>query len=461
MKIQTKITLFFFIIATVGLMLLNASIFYFVSEFSFEDFFKRLEARVNLAAEIKINPDSKSAAYQEVRSKYLEKLEQEKDYIIPVNHLKDNTFIKPLPLPDQFYQSIIKVGKARYNENNHFYVGAFFKKDNASYIVIVAAEDPYGFKELEQLKKVLLIIFFISIVLTYIAGKIFSWYIIQPVTTIINRVKTITANNLNSRLTELKGKDEIAELVLTFNNMLTRLETSFETQNNFVSNASHELRTPLTIITSEAEILLNSTQLEPNHQEAVKTIFAEAEKLGHILSSLLGLAQTGFNGKKQNWESIRIDELVVSVAEAVKKIESESKINLDFSGLPDNESMMYTEGNLNLLQLAISNIVLNACKYSNNSPVVIRVSSAGNRITIAVSDQGIGIPEEDQSHIFEPFFRASNTTDFQGYGIGLPLTLNIIRLHKGTIGIRSEEQVGTEIQILLPIQQLGTTEVSL
>lgn len=461
MKIQTKITLFFFIIATVGLMLLNASIFYFVSEFSFEDFFKRLEARVNLAAEIKINPDSKSAAYQEVRSKYLEKLEQEKDYIIPVNHLKDNTFIKPLPLPDQFYQSIIKVGKARYNENNHFYVGAFFKKDNASYIVIVAAEDPYGFKELEQLKKVLLIIFFISIVLTYIAGKIFSWYIIQPVTTIINRVKTITANNLNSRLTELKGKDEIAELVLTFNNMLTRLETSFETQNNFVSNASHELRTPLTIITSEAEILLNSTKLEPNHQAAVKTIFAEAEKLGHILSSLLGLAQTGFNGKKQNWESIRIDELVISVAEAVKKIESESNINLDFSGLPDNESMMYTEGNLNLLQLAISNIVLNACKYSNNSPVVIRVSATGNRITIAVTDQGIGIPEEDQSHIFEPFFRASNTTDFQGYGIGLPLTLNIIRLHKGTIGIRSEEQVGTEIQILLPIQQLGAAEVSL
>ena len=452
MKIQTKITLFFFIIATVGLMLLNASIFYFVSEFSFEDFFKRLEARVNLAAEIKIHPDGKSAAYQEVRSRYLEKLSNEKEYIIPVNVSNGNSYKKPLQLPNKFYNAIINSGKARYNKNNQFYVGAYFKLAKGNYIVIVAAEDPYGFNELEQLKKVLLIIFFVSIILTYVAGKVFSWYIIRPITAIIKSVKLITANNLHSRLAEVKGKDEIAELVLTFNNMLTRLETAFETQNNFVSNASHELRTPLTIITSEAEVLLNNTQLETKNKNAVQTILCEAEKLGHILSSLLGLAQSGFNGQKQNWERIRIDELVIGVADAVKKIEPDCIINLDFSDLPENESLIHTEGNVNLLQLAVSNIVLNACKYSNNSPVTIKLNITNNRIMISVTDQGIGIPEEEQQHIFEPFFRASNTSDFQGYGIGLPLTLNIIRLHKGTIGIRSEEQVGTEIQILLPIQ---------
>jgi len=105
-----------------------------------------------------------------------------------------------------------------------------------------------------------------------------------------------------------------------------------------------------------------------------------------------------------------------------------------------------------LLQLAISNIVLNACKYSSNRPVNVQVTAHDGRvIIIKVTDKGIGIPEEEQQHIFEPFFRASNTSDFQGHGIGLPLTLNIIRLHKGSIGIRSEEQVGTEIQILLPV----------
>jgi signal transduction histidine kinase len=451
MKLQTKITLLFFVISAIGLVLLNASIFYFVSEFNFEDFFKRLEARVNLAAEININPDEQSAAYQQVRTRYLEKLENEREYIIKLDTTKQPPYAKAINLPDEFYRNILENKKARYTQQNNFYAGAVFNKRQAKYIVIVAATDPYGFKELDQLKKVLLIIFIISIILTYVAGTIFSYYTVQPVRRIIKSVKNISANNLHMRLDEVRGKDEIAELVLTFNNMLTRLETAFETQNNFVSNASHELRTPLTIITSETELLLKGDTIPDEAKQSVKTILAEAEKLGHILASLLGLAQTGFDGKKQNWHKIRVDELVMGVVDSVKRIDGESIIDIDFSALPDNEALLYTEGNSNLLQLAVSNIVLNACKYSDNRPVKILLSADNGRIIIKVTDTGIGIPEEEQPHIFEPFFRASNTSKFQGHGIGLPLTLNIIRLHKGTIGIRSEEQVGTEIQVLLPV----------
>ncbi|RZJ90151.1 MAG: HAMP domain-containing histidine kinase [Chryseobacterium sp.] len=449
MKIQTKITLVFSAIATIGLVVINAAIFYFVSEFSFDDFFKRLEARVNLTAETKIHPDSNSAAYQEVRNRYLEKLEKEQEYIVQLD--RDKQFKKPLPLPAFFYNTILKKGKARYSRGNHFYAGRYFNMGQGQYIVIVAAEDPYGFKELQELKRVLLVIFVIAIILTYVSGKIFSYYTVKPVRGIIKRVQNITANNLHQRLPETKGKDELAEMVHTFNDMLNRLETAFETQNNFVSNASHELRTPLTILTSETELLKSTTGLSEAAKDSANAILSQAEKLEHILSSLLGLAQSGFNGKKQNWEVIRIDELVLHVANAVKKIEPEGVIDLNFDELPDDEHLLQTLGNVNLLQLALSNIVLNACKYSNNSPVEIKISVENSRIVIGVTDKGIGIPDEEQQHIFEPFFRASNTGEFEGHGIGLPLTLNIIRLHKGTIGIRSEEEIGTEIQILLPV----------
>lgn len=455
MKIQTKITLLFFIIATTGLVVINACIFYFVSEFNFEDFFERLEARVNLAAEINIFSDKNSTAYQEVRSRYLEKLANEKDYIITLNQSADQAdvlkFKKPLPLPNNFYGAIISKGKARYAKKNKFYAGGMFNKGGSKYIIIVAAEDPYGFKELEELKKVLVIIFIVSIILTYISGKVFSYYTIEPVRSIIKSVQNISVTNLHSRLEEVKGKDEISELVYTFNNMLTRLETAFETQNNFVSNASHELRTPLTIITSETELLLSDQTLSEKTRAAAQAVLCEADKLNQILSNLLGLAQSGFNGKKQNWELVRIDELVMNVADAVKKIDPECSINVDFSKLPEDESRLFTEGNVNLLQLAISNIILNGCKYSNKNPVDVKVSIEGERILVSVTDKGIGIPQDEQQHIFEPFFRASNTSPFEGHGIGLPLTLNIIRLHKGSIGIRSEEQKGTEIQVLLPI----------
>lgn len=451
MKLQNKLTLLFFSIGTIGLILFHAAIFYFVSEFNFEDFFKRLQARAKLAAEINIYPDEKSIAYQEMRSRYLEKMEDEKDYVIRIDSLKRMQFERPVSLPETFYQTVVSKGDARYNKNNNFYYGKLFKTQHGNYIVIVTASDPSGFHELETLRKVLLIVFVISVLLTYVGGKIFSRYSVRPLTAVIRNVKNISANNLHLRLKELDGNDEMSELVLTFNNMLNRLETAFATQNNFVSNASHELKTPLTIITAETELVLAQKGISPETEASAKTILYHADKLGHIITSLLGLAQSGFDGKKQNWQKIRIDELIITVADAVKKIHPDSVIQIDFSSLPTEEALLCTEGNVNLLQLALSNIVGNACKYSNNQLVEIRVSAENGRIAISITDRGIGIPESEQQHIFEPFFRASNTSDFEGHGIGLPLTLNIIRLHKGSIGIRSEEQKGTEMQIILPI----------
>jgi signal transduction histidine kinase len=450
MKFQTKITLLFFAISATGLILLNATIFYFVSQFSFKDFFDRLEARVNLTAQTNLFTDRNTDAYKEVRARYLEKLEDEKNYIVKIDSSVES-FPHPLKLPQSFYKSILDNGNAKYNESNHFYFGKIFETKDARYMVIVAASDPYGFKELTQLKKVLIICFFISIVLSYIAGLVLSHYTMKPIQDITFSVKQIKANNLHSRLPEVKGNDVVSSLISTFNTMLTRLETAFETQNNFISNASHELRTPLTIMTSEAELLLSGKKLDPVSEASVKTILGEAEKLHHILTSLLGLAQSGFDGKKQNWQQIRVDELVMNVADAVKKIDAECTIDIDFSTLPEEESQLYTAGNNNLLLLALSNIVMNGCKYSKKQPVKVQAKTENGFIVIVVTDNGIGIPEKDQQHVFEPFFRASNTSEFEGFGIGLPLTLNIIRLHKGSIGISSQEDKGTEIQVFLPI----------
>lgn len=450
MKFQTKITLLFFAISAAGLILLNAAIFYFVSQFSFKDFFDRLEARVNLTAQTNLFTDRNTDAYKEVRARYLEKLEDEKNYVVKIDSNEDN-FPHPLKLPQSFYKSILDNGSAKYNESNHFYFGKTFEAKGVRYMVIVAASDPYGFKELTQLKKILIVCFLISIVLSYIAGIVLSHYTMKPIQDITISVKQIKANNLHSRLPEVKGNDVVSSLISTFNTMLTRLETAFETQNNFISNASHELRTPLTIMTSEAELLLSGRKLDPVSEASVKTILAEAEKLHHILTSLLGLAQSGFDGKKQNWQQIRVDELVMNVADAVKKIDADCTIDIDFSTLPEEESQLYTAGNNNLLLLALSNIVMNGCKYSKKQPVKVQAKTENEFIVIVVTDNGIGIPEKDQQHVFEPFFRASNTSEFEGFGIGLPLTLNIIRLHKGSIGISSQEDKGTEIQVYLPI----------
>ncbi|QIL40879.1 HAMP domain-containing histidine kinase [Pedobacter sp. HDW13] len=448
MKIAKKITLLFAILSAVIISLLSGFVWYFSNEFAFEDFYKRLEARVKIAAQIKLYEDVNNTAYAKMRNQYLERLPSEKEYIMRAGEVK----ALDRKLPASFYNRIKTGAMARYRVENHFYAGKFFENKNSGYIVIVSANDPFGFRELKDLQRILIIGFFLSVILSFIVGWKFSNYMLMPLRNIIKSVKKIKAENLHLRLDVKDGNDEMSQLAQTFNNMLNRLETAFETQNNFISNASHELRTPLTIISGEVELAMKTIDDQQKQEKALSKIKDEAERLEHILTSLLGLAQSGFNGKNQPWEEVRMDELLWEIKDSVNQVHPNSKIEIDFSKLPDDENLLTLRANKNLMKLALNNIVSNACKYSNEKLVSVSIESNANTLSIAVTDRGIGIPQTDIQHIFEPFYRASNTNDFKGYGVGLPLSLNIIRLHRGSIAIKSQEGVGTEIKVLLPIK---------
>lgn len=449
MNIAKKITLLFAILSAIIISLLSGFVWYFSNEFAFEDFYKRLEARVNIAAEIKLSVDTSNNAYAKVRNQYLERLPDEKEYFIKKNaNTKQQLNID---LPQSFFDNIDAGKLARYRKENHFYAGKYVKGKQESFIVIVSANDPFGLRELKDLQKILIAGFFLSVIASFLVGWKFSNYMLNPLRNIIKSVKKIKAENLHLRLDVKSGSDEMSQLAQTFNNMLNRLETAFETQNNFISNASHELRTPLTIISGEVELAMRSDRDSDKQLRALAKIKDESDRLEHILTSLLGLAQSGFNGKNQPWEQVRMDEIIWETKTAVNQVHPESKIEIDFSQLPEDEEKITLRANRNLLKLAITNIVSNACKYSNNKPVQITLESKLNVLSIAIKDQGIGIPQSDVQHIFEPFYRASNTAEFKGYGVGLPLSLNIIRLHRGSIGISSQEKVGTEIKVLLPL----------
>jgi signal transduction histidine kinase len=244
--------------------------------------------------------------------------------------------------------------------------------------------------------------------------------------------------------------DEMSELAHNFNDMLDRLETSFESQSNFISNASHELNTPLTSIIGEADVTLTRIRSTEEYVEALNNILMEAEKLNKKTKALLFLAQTAFNGKALEFKLVRVDQLILDVKETMNRIHPDNKVTIDFSLLPDNPLKLKISGNEQLLHLALSNIVLNAYKYSNNQPVIVSLGMSYDMLIIIVKDTGIGIPENEIKFIYDPFFRASNTTNYEGYGIGLPLTRNIIKIHKGILNVNSTVFKGTTIEIRLP-----------
>ncbi|HEY0612565.1 MAG TPA: HAMP domain-containing protein, partial [Chitinophaga sp.] len=240
MKIQNKITILFTALTAAIMLLLSLFIYYFASRNTFENFYHRMEVRARIVARATLEEDkSNTRIYFRVKEEQLENLPFEKDYFL---RLKPGTSQlaeeSPVPLPASFYERVLENGSARYNLGDTLYVGYYPGKAH-NFMVITSAQDLYCMQELKGLERVLLTGFLVFSVLVFSVGKLFSRHIFQPIRAIVRNVQKIRANNLHLRLDTRNRKDEVSELALTFNDMLSRLETTFESQNNFISNASH------------------------------------------------------------------------------------------------------------------------------------------------------------------------------------------------------------------------------
>jgi signal transduction histidine kinase len=449
MKIQTRIAIIFAIITAIIISIASSAVYYYANQNAYEDFYKRMELRTLIAARNALEADEEDVeTFNKIRTQHLEILPHEQEHLMSAGDYKKQ--MKLLDLPESFYKEIFQKGKARLKQGADFYTGLYYEDNQGDYIVILSARNEVVKAYLANLRVVLFICLIAAPLAAFAVGRIFSKLILKPIRGITSRVDDISAHNLHLRL-ENDRKDEISKLTSTFNNMLDRLETAFETQNNFVSNASHELNTPLTTIIGESDYALQKIRTPEKYQESLTIIYKEAEKLHNITKSLLHLAQTGFNGQALSHDPIRIDELLYTVKQTVDNIFPDNKVYINHSLMPENEDKLIVLGNPQLLELAFANVVLNACKYSFNKPVQILLAATNSSVMVLVKDEGIGIPKDEIKYVFDPFFRASNTDKFKGYGIGLPLARNIVRLHSGNLIVRSEVNQGTEIQIDIPL----------
>tara|TARA_R110002051_G_scaffold1700_3_gene9621 strand:+ start:10551 stop:11924 length:1374 start_codon:yes stop_codon:yes gene_type:complete len=452
MKTKTKIVLFFASIFTLYILIFSGFIYYSISIYSYNDFYKRLELRAITTAKIELDQTHPEiTTIKQFRQGYLEKLPNEKSYILKWDVSKSKVDAKLMGIPVSFLENIAKNGTDNYRNDGIFYAGVVHEKNNQKYISIVSAQNYYNTHHNAFLKNLLVTSILITIFLIIGTGLWFSKMVLEPLHKITLRVNNISSENMHLRLPITENNDELSALARTFNDMLNRLETAFETQKNFISNASHELNTPLTFIIGEADVVLSRIRTPEEYVESINGILEEAEKLDRKTKALLFLAQTGYDGKVQKFEKVRIDQLLLDVKDTVMRIIPKSKMIIDFSLLPESPDKLKVKGNEQLLHLAFSNIIMNACKYSSNQDVRVSLGATQKEVIVIVSDKGIGIPESEMKYIYDPFFRASNTNNFDGYGIGLPLTRNVVKMHHGVLIVSSVEGKGTHVEIKLPI----------
>jgi signal transduction histidine kinase len=452
MKTQVKIALWLSVSSLIIFVFFGASIYFFLEKYSFEDFYKRLKTRATIAAEYTFDADKVNAgSFKIIREEHLERLDQEKEYFIEIDKETDfDKISKDLKITPSFFEEIKKNGVGFAKKDDLFFAGVVHESNNKNYIVIVSAKNYFATHHLGFIRNIILvsIVTFISLVI-YLSFY-FSKRIFEPIRNIADKVKVISSENIHLRIEEQKNENELSQLISTFNDLLERLETAFAIQNNFISNASHEFSTPLTAIMGEAEVVLMKERTVEEYKESLINILGQSERLNEITKTLLYLAETGYTNKVIETEIIRSDELVWEAKNIVNKLNPNNNIQIDMSLLPENPIKLKIHGNKSLLMIAITNILTNACKYSNNQHVIISIASTDKYVVIIVKDQGIGIPASEMEFIYDPFFRASNTQKFEGYGIGLPLCRNILKLHKGYLRVQSTIAVGTTVEIKLP-----------
>jgi len=336
---------------------------------------------------------------------------------------------------------------------NREVVALYRNKNSNGSVILAAAFDEEGQKNLNRLKIILLISFICGNLIAFTSGYIFSKILLNPIRKIADDVKDISAQNLAHRIKSGNANDEWNYLTEILNELLDRLQQSFEMQRRFISSASHELSTPLTSISSQLEVALQRTRDAKEYQGVMQSVYQDVRQLSRLTQTLLQFATA--SGIKGGIEinSIRVDEILMQLPGEVTKMNKEYSVKLQFDQLPENEARLLVFGNAELLLTAIKNVVSNACKYSANHLAKIKLTVETKEISISIEDNGKGISENDLKNIFQPFYRTEDSKSITGFGVGLPLVYRIINLHKGQIKVSSTVGKGTTVSIQLPIAE--------
>ena len=297
----------------------------------------------------------------------------------------------------------------------------------------------------EDYKRNSLIVSALLALLGGVAAYFISGHALKPIREFSDKIEEVQAQNLaDSGIEESKIK-ELNQLSVSYNKMLERLSDAFEIQRQFTASAAHELRTPLSLMQVQLD-LYHSTQhpgSDADTVQMIKMLTEQNDRLGKMVKTLLDMSELQTVGRD---EKIILNELVDEVLEDLELLAQEKNIKL--IGKYKNITMI---GSDILIYRLVYNLVENAIKYNHSDgQVTVNAYKKQKHIYLSVEDTGSGIPKELRERVFEPFFRVdkSRSRELGGVGLGLALVHEIVRVHDGSISIKSNPAGGTIFEVI-------------
>ncbi len=448
MKIRNRLSLEFTLLSA-GIMLLVFLLIYgLFADYIEQTFFHRLRDRALITAQVFLEKDELTRkSFLEIQEKYLQRLPGEQSFIY--NNENRLSFISDSSelVTRELLEGVRDRNESFFRIGGKPAAGINYEDNQGDFVIIVAANNISGQQHLNNLLWVLCVTYVVGLLITFTFSTRFAGKALHPIVHINRKMTEIRSRNLHERVDVPQNKDEINELANNFNGLLSHLEDAFESQRSFVSNASHELRTPLTAIIGELEVALSKPRSQEEYMATMHSVLAESDRLSKILNHLFEL--TSFIDNYQaRFQDMEAGELLHDLRSSW---EAKGETYFILVDPPEIPSGLVLRCNQVLLETAFNNLLKNAFKFSHQQPVHINWRVEDQQLRIDIADKGIGIPETDQLHIFEPFFRADNARAFPGNGVGLSITQKIILLHQGTISVSSSVGTGTCFHISLPI----------
>ncbi|MBX2915088.1 MAG: HAMP domain-containing histidine kinase [Cyclobacteriaceae bacterium] len=452
MQIRTRLTLQFTLLVSTIVLLSFLAIYFFASQFTEQDFERRLREKAITSAILLIKVDQVDTTLLKIidRAKrdnlYRETIRVFDDEGKEIYHSGDTI---RLHINQNLIQEVQAEGERKLHYQEFTVTGIPFRDRGKDYVIIALAEDVNGYNRLVDLRRLLMAQFFILIGLVFISGWIYSGRALRPIQKVIADVQSISPQNLAHRLEESKHPDEIGKLISIFNGLLTRIENAFKLQKMFVSNVSHELKNPLTNITSQLEVTLLNERPREEYQRTIESVLDDIKSLNHLSVSLLDLARLTQDSDTFSMAEVRLDEILWDARERVQAIDAGYRVEVIINDMPEDENKLVVNGNPHLLKTAFQNLIENACKFSHDGRAEVILTCKTEALEVTVVDKGPGIEKKDLENVFQPFFRTDATSKVKGYGVGLSLSQRIISIHKGKISIESVPGKGTRISVLL------------
>lgn len=346
----------------------------------------------------------------------------------------------PVLLPLSFANYTDPVSQITFRIYNH----PVYENEQLVAIVQVAQ----SLANMEDTLQKLLAIFLIGIpglvLVAGVGGYFLAARALAPIDQIISTARRISAEDLSARLSIPATDDEVGRLTQTLNDMLSRLDQSFQRERQFTHDASHELRTPLAIMQAIIETMRERERTAEEYQQAFDDLHEEVDRLRTLVENLLQLAR----GKKQSnsFEMIDLSTLIQDVTDSLRPLAEAKNLSLNCE-TPANLTVW---GDRDELIRLLVNLLDNALKYTDHGEIWVKATQSDRHVQIQVMDTGIGIAAEHLPHIFDRFYRIDTSRTQRGAGLGLAIAKEIVQAHRGEIEAASKIGQGTVFTVKFP-----------